>query len=217
MPKKSKPARGLTARGSKGGPRNKLAQAAGYRSDSELTEQFSEKRHKQVRQLQQALADLATSLVTDEAAMAAVGSHYAALLDSLLGRPAKSNQAKPEKPTAATNRSEKQSAVATQALRQMVLEALETPLAVLPSLLADGSLSDQDKLSRISVYTAALEAVYDPLDLDPIGDPGDEAAFDPKLHESAEDLSKGDACVVRQIGLRNSDGVLRKAVVVQGE
>jgi hypothetical protein len=59
--------------------------------------------------------------------------------------------------------------------------------------------------------------VYDPLDLEPIGEPGEAAVFDPRQHESASELAKGDPCTIRQIGLRQSETVLRKAVVVIGE
>lgn len=212
MSRKSKSAQGLMARGAKGAPREKLAKAAGYRSDAEIAAQFPAKRQKQVRQLQQSLADLASGLALDDSGFAAVARQYDQLIRSLLGLQDVAQQ--PSEAVAASPRAEKQAAVATQALRQMVVDSLASPLALLPSLMADNTLSDQDKLKRIAVYTAALEAVYDPLDLEPIGEPGDAAVFDPRLHESATELAKGDPCTIRQIGLRQADTVLRKAVVV---
>jgi hypothetical protein len=215
MSRKSKSAQGLMARGAKGAPRERLAKAAGYRSDAEIAAQFPDKRQKQVRQLQQSLADLASGLALDDSGFAAVAHQYDQLIRSLLGQQAVAQQPREAEP--ASPRAEKQAAVATQALRQMVVDSLASPLALLPSLLADDTLSDQDKLNRIAVYTAALEAVYDPLDLEPIGEPGEAAVFDPRQHESASELAKGDPCTIRQIGLRQSETVLRKAVVVIGE
>jgi hypothetical protein len=203
------------ARGAKGGPREKLAKAAGYRSDAEIAAQFPPKWQKQLRQLQQSLADLASGLSLDDSGFAAVARQYDLLIRSLLGQ---SGTTQPPKQTDVANpRAEKQASVATQALRQMVVDSLAAPLALLPSLLADDSLSDQDKLNRIGVYTAALEAVYDPLELEPIGEPGEAALFDPRHHESAAELAKGDPCTIRQIGLRQAETVLRKAVVVIAE
>lgn len=212
MSKKPKSAQGLMARGAKGAPREKLAKAAGYRSDAEIAAQFPLKRQKQVRQLQQSLAELASGLSFDDSGFAAVAHQYDMLIRSLLGQPVTSQS--PKQVEMASPRAEKQASVATQALRQMVADSLASPLALLPSLLADDTLSDQDKLNRIAVYTAALEAVYDPLDLEPIGEPGEAALFDPRHHESAAELAKGDPCTIRQIGLRQSETILRKAVVV---
>lgn len=220
MAKMSKPARGLTARGAKGGPREKLAKAAGFRSDAAIAEQFPLHRHKQLRQLQQALAELASGLNLDDAGFAAVGGQYGALIRSLLDPAAAPSpqlaqacsESQPVSP-----RAEKQASVATEALRQMVLEAVASPLALLPSLLADPSLSDQQKLQRIGIYTTALEAIYDPLEIEAIGEPGDQTSFDPRLHDSASSLNKGDRCTIRQIGFQRGDAVLRKAVVVVSE
>jgi len=210
MARKFKSARGLTARGAKGAPREKLAKAAGFRSDAEIAEMFPENRLKPLRQLQQALADLTSTLNLADAEMAAVASHYGGLIRAL------ANPGAPQS-TDTSARASKQAALATDALRQMVLEAVETPLALLPSLLADDSLSDQQKLQRLGVYTAALEAVYEPLDLDPIGEPGEATRFDPRHHDTAAALSKGDACTIRQIGFRRGDAVVRKAVVAVAE
>jgi len=215
MSKKPKSAQGLMARGAKGAPREKLAKAAGYRSDAEIAAQFPLRRQKQFRQLQQSVAELATGLPLDDSGYAAVAHQYDQLIRSLLGQPVKAQQ--PKQTDVASPRAEKQASVATQALRQMVVDSLAAPLALLPSLLADDSLSDQDKLNRIAVYTAALEAVYDPLELEPIGEPGEAALFDPRHHESAAELAKGDPCTIRQIGLRQAETVLRKAVVVIAE
>lgn len=219
MPKKMKAARGLAARGAKGAPREKLAKAAGFRSDTEIAELFPGNRQKQVRQLQQALADLVSALDLTESSTAAVASHYGALIRTLAGQeptPA-SGPPEPTKAEDTSGRAVKQTALAADALRQMVLEAVETPLALLPSLLADDALSDQQKLQKLGVYTAALEAVYEPLDLDPIGEPGEATAFDPRHHDSAAALGKGDPCTIRQIGFRRGDAVVRKAVVVGAE
>ena len=219
MAKKSKPARGLTARGAKGAPREKLAKAAGFRSDAAIAEQFPAHRHKHLRQLQQALGELASGLNLGEAGFAAVGSHYGALIRSLLDPaavpPPQTAQASDPQPV--SPRAEKQASVATEALRQMVLEAVASPLALLPSLLADPSLSDQDKLQRLGIYTTALEAIYDPLEIEAIGEPGEQTSFDPRLHDTASALNKGDRCTIRQIGFRRGDAVLRKAVVVVSE
>lgn len=221
MAKKTKSARGLTARGAKGAPRERLAKTAGFRSDGEIAELFPDNRQKLVRQLQQNLADLVSALTLTDAAKSAVASHYGALIRTMAGQ-AGTADADPSPPgpartTEPSERSAKQAALATDALRQMVLEALEAPLALLPSLLADDTLSDQQKLQRLGTYTTALEAVYDPLDLEPIGEPGEAAVFDPRQHESAAALNKGDPCTIRQIGFHRGDAVVRKAVVVAAE
>lgn len=219
MPKKIKAARGLAARGAKGATREKLAKAAGFRSDTEIAELFPANRQKQVRQLQQALADLVSTLNLAESSTAAAAGHYGALIRTLADHDASpaSGPPEPAKADDTSARAIKQTALAADALRQMVLEAVETPLAMLPSLLADDALSDQQKLQKLGVYTAALEAVYEPLDLDPIGEPGEATAFDPRHHDSAAGLGKGDPCTIRQIGFRRGDAVVRKAVVVGAE
>ncbi len=148
MAKKSKSARGLTARGAKGAPREKLAKAAGFRSDAEIAELFPENRQKLVRQLQQALADLVSALDLEDSSASTVASHYGALVRALDGRGANvaSGPPGPAKSADTSGRASKQASLATDALRQMVLEAVESPLALLPSLLADDTLSDQRKL-----------------------------------------------------------------------
>ena len=75
------------ARGAKGAPREKLAKAAGYRSDAEIAAQFPLKRQKQFRQLQQSLAELASGLSLDDNSFAAVAHQYDQLIRSLLGQP----------------------------------------------------------------------------------------------------------------------------------
>lgn len=219
MARKPKIARGLNARGSKGAPREKLAKAAGFRSDAEIAELFPENRLKQVRQLQQSLADLVSTLNLGDQGVSAVASHYGALVRAFANRgvPDEPGPPEPDKGADTSARATKQASLATDTLRQMVLEAIQAPLALLPSLLADDSLSDQQKLKRLGVYTAALEAVYEPLDLEPIGEPGEATHFDPRHHDSAAALSKGDACTIRQIGFRRGDAVVRKAVVVGAE
>jgi len=219
MAKKTNSARGLTARGAKGAPRERLAKTAGFRSDGEIAELFPDNRQKLVRQLQQNLADLVSALTLTDAAKSAVASHYGALIRTMAGQGETdvSPALEHAKSVDSSERAAKQAALATDALRQMVLEALEAPLALLPSLLADATLSDQQKLQRLGTYTTALEAVYDPLDLEPIGEPGEAAVFDPRQHESAAALNKGDPCTIRQIGFHRGDAVVRKAVVVAAE
>jgi len=216
MARKSKPSRGLQARGAKGAHREKLARAAGFRSDAEIAELFPANRQKQIRQLQQALADLVASHQSAALASTPIANHYAGLIRCLADP---STAAPPPDPAPAqeepsSHRARKQAGLAAEALRQLVLDAVETPLAMLPSLLADASLDDQDKLHRLGVYTTALETLYEPLGLEPIGDPGDPAVFDPREHECATELSKGDSCIVSRIGFMRGDAVLRKAVVV---
>lgn len=219
MARKTKTPRGLHARGAKGASREKLARAAGFRSDAEIAELFPANRQKQVRQLQQALADLVASQQPGELQDTAIASHYAALIRSLAdpSTAAPPAEAAPPQEDTTAHRARKQASLATEALRQLVLEAVETPLAMLPSLLADTTLNDQDKLRRLGVYTAALETLYEPLDLEPIGDPGDPVAFDPREHECATELVKGQSCIVRHIGFLRGDAVLRKAVVIPAE
>jgi hypothetical protein len=218
MARKTKPSRGLQARGAKGAHREKLARAAGFRSDAEIAELFPANRQKQVRQLQQALADLVTHQSCDLTGTA-IANHYAGLIRSLAD-PSKAQpppDPAPAQEEPSSHRARKQAGLAAEALRQLVLDAVETPLAMLPSLLADASLDDQDKLKRLGVYTAALETLYEPLGLEPIGDPGDPVVFDPREHECATELSKGDSCIVRHIGFMRGDAVLRKAVVIPAE
>jgi hypothetical protein len=219
MAKKSKSARGLTARGAKGAPREKLAKAAGFRSDADIAELFPDNCQKLVRQLQQALADLVSALNLADSSASAVAGHYGALIRALANRQAIVTFGHPEPARSedTSARAAKQASLATDSLRQMVLEAVEAPLALLPSLLADDALSDHQKLQRLGVYTAALEAVYEPLELEPIGEPGEAAVFDSRHHDSAAALSKGDPCTIRQIGFRRGDAVVRKAVVVAAE
>jgi hypothetical protein len=63
------------------------------------------------------------------------------------------------------------------------------------------------------IFRGALEMLYEPLQLEPIGDPCEKAAFDPRLHESAKDISAGDACLIKRIGFTKGDALIRKAVV----
>ena len=211
---------GYNPRGARGVPRDRLATAAGFRSGAEITRLFSASEHnlKLVSILQKVLAELVKNNTRDELVNSPITHHYAGLILALSGSdspplekvPEFSDQASPD-PT--EQRSLKQSGLATDALRQVVLEAVETPLAMLPSLLADQSLSDQEKLKRLEVYTRSLEMLYEPLQLEPIGDPGEKATFDPRLHESAKELMAGDHCVIKRIGFTKGDSVIRKAVV----
>lgn len=219
MTKQMKPARGLNARGARGARRERLAKAAGFRSDAHMAELFPANRQKQVRQLQQALAALVSSLNPADSTLSAVAVHYGALIKALSASGTQPSSSPPEadESFSTSAKAAKQMALATEALRQMVLEAVEAPLALLPSLLADDSLSDQQKLQRLGVYTSALESVYEPLQLMPLGEPGEATVFDPRHHDSATVLSKGDACTIRQIGFCRGDTVVRKAVVVAAE
>lgn len=112
-----------------------------------------------------------------------------------------------------THRVQKRADLAIDALRQVIVESLLTPLSMLPSLLADKGLNDQDKLKRLDVYTRSLEMLYEPLQLEPIGDPGEKSIFDPRFHESAQEIAVGNDCVIKRIGFMQGDSVIRKAVV----
>lgn len=216
MVKKPKSSRGYQARGSKGGTREKLARASGFRSDAEITELFPANMHKSVRQLQQVLAELVKAQSTHDLSGSPIAIHYAGLVRSLANPQACAAPTLDPTPGANTpseHRARKQSALAADALRQVVLEAVETPLAMLPSLLADESLSDQEKLKRLRVYADSLEMLYEPLQLEAIGEPGDSATFDPRLHESAKNIPPGDSCTIKRIGFTRGGSVIRKAVV----
>lgn len=209
---------GYQPRGSKGAAREKLARASGFGSDAQITRLFPVSNHKLIRVLQQVLAELVREHSQQELEKSTVALHYAGLIQALAGtdEPALENVsvADKESPSDPTDqRARKQLELATNALRQVVLEAVETPLAMLPSLLADDSLSDQEKLKRLSVYTRSLEMLYEPLQLEPIGDPGEKVTFDPRMHESAKELTAGDHCVIKRIGFTKGDSVVRKAVV----
>lgn len=211
---------GYNPRGPKGAPREKLAKAAGFRSDAQITRLFPASEHnlKLITLLQGVLAELVKDYTRDELENSAITHHYAGLIRALAGGDltAQDNASLHNKQAStdpAEHRARKQSALAADALRQVVLEAVETPLSMLPSLLADDHLSDQEKLKRLEVYTRSLEMIYEPLQLKPIGDPGDRTVFDPRLHESAKDISAGEACVIKRIGFTKGDAVIRKAVV----
>lgn len=211
---------GYNPRGAKGVPRDRLATAAGFSSGAQITRLFSgsERDLKLVTTLQKVLAELVRNNVRDELANSPVTYHYAGLILALSGSDLSSLKKAPlsgdqVSPDPAEERSRKQSGLATDALRQVVLEAVETPLAMLPSLLSDQSLSDQEKLRLLGVYTRSLEMLYEPLQLEAIGDPGEKVSFDPRMHESAKELTAGDHCVIKRIGFTKGDSVIRKAVV----
>jgi molecular chaperone GrpE (heat shock protein) len=84
---------------------------------------------------------------------------------------------------------------------------------MIPSLVADTSLSDKEKIQRLAVYTRSLEMLYEPLQLEPIGDPGEKTTFNPRFHESGANISSGDPCLIKRIGFTKGDSVIRKAVV----
>lgn len=209
---------GYQPRGSKGAAREKLARASGFGSDAQITKLFPASNHKLIRVLQQVLAELVKEHPQKELENSPVSLHYAGLIRALTGSdqdadgdvPVSNDQATSDP---AEHRARKQSVLAADALRQVVLEAVETPLSMLPSLLADDNLNDQEKLKRLEIYTRSLEMLYEPLQLEPIGDPCEKAAFDPRLHESAKDISAGDACLIKRIGFTKGDAVIRKAVV----
>jgi hypothetical protein len=209
---------GYQPRGTKGAAREKLARASGFGSDAQIAKLFPASSHKPIRVLQQVLAELLKEHPQKELENSPVALHYAGLIRALVGADQASigdapvtNDQTPSVP--AEHRARKQSGLAVDALRQVVLEAVETPLSMLPSLLADNSLSDKEKLKRLEIYTRSLEMLYEPLQLEPIGDPGEKATFDPRMHESAKDLTAGDNCVIKRIGFTKGDTVVRKAVV----
>jgi len=211
---------GYNPRGSRGVPRDKLAAAAGFKSGTQITRLFSASEHnlKLVTILQKVLAELVKNNTRDELVNSPITHHYAGLILALSGSDLPTLETAPEVSDQTSSdpteqRSRKQSALATDALRQVILEAIETPLAMLPSLLADQSLSDQEKLKRLEIYTRSLEMLYEPLQLEPIGDPGEKVAFDPRMHESAKDLTAGNHCIIKRIGFTKGDSVVRKAVV----
>jgi hypothetical protein len=214
----NKPPSGYQPRGSKGAAREKLARASGFRSDTQIAKLFPASNHKLIRVLQQVLAELVKEHPQKAIENSPVALHYAGLIRALVGADQAAvgdapvtNDQTPSDP--ADHRARKQSGLAADALRQVVLEAVETPLSMLPSLLADDNLNDREKLKRLVVYTRSLEMLYEPLQLEPIGEPGEKAAFDPRLHESAKDISAGGACLIKRIGFTQGDAVIRKAVV----
>ena len=84
---------------------------------------------------------------------------------------------------------------------------------MIPSLLADNSLSEKEKVQRLQVYTRSLEMLYEPLQLEPIGEPGEKTTFNPRFHESGGEISAGEPCLIKRIGFTKGDSVIRKAVV----
>ena len=60
--------------------------------------------------------------------------------------------------------------------------------------------------------------LYEQLQLEPIGEPGERTSFNGRFHESNADLSSGEPCLIKRIGFTKGDSVIRKAVVegVQG-
>lgn len=209
---------GYQPRGPKGAAREKLARASGFGSDAQIAKLFPSSNHKLIRILQQVLAELVKEQSQKDLQNSPIAVHYTGLINALAGSEhAENSDAEPTSSQASLNpgeqRARKQTGLAADALRQVVLEAVETPLSMLPSLLADKNLSDQEKLKRLEVYTRSLEMLYEPLQIEPIGDPGDKTAFDPRMHESAKDLTAGDDCVIKRIGFTKGDTVIRKAVV----
>ena len=208
---------GYQPRGSKRAAR-KLARASGFHSATEITELFPPGMRRPATILQQALAEIVNEATPKDLENSAISFHYASLIHALTGTEKSSDDNVPvtrDENTSdpAEHRARKQSTLATDALRQVLLEAVETPLSMLPSLLADNSLSDQEKLKSLAVYTRSLEMLYEPLQLEPIGDPGEKVPFDPRMHESAKELTAGDHCVIKRIGFTKGDSVVRKAVV----
>jgi hypothetical protein len=207
---------GYQPRGSKGSSREKLARASGFRSDAEIAKLFPPGLHKLVRLLQQVMAELVKDQSQKELSESPVSVHYAGLIRALADPETNGTEAPAVSQDAdepAEHRAQKRSALAADALRQVVLEAAETPLAMLPSLLADRSLDDHEKIKRLQVYTRSLEMLYEPLQLEPIGDPGQDAVFDSRFHESAKDILEGQPCVITRIGFTKGEAVIRKAVV----
>jgi hypothetical protein len=211
---------GYKPRGARGSQREKLAKAAGFRSDNELTELFSASGYnlKLITDLQRVLTKLLKDKSPDELLNSPVTHHYAGLIHALSGSEITNSTiaaagCEQSTPDPSEQRNSKQAGLATEALRQVVIEAAETPLSMIPSLVADTSLSDKEKIQRLAVYTRSLEMLYEPLQLEPIGDPGEKTTFNPRFHESGANISSGDPCLIKRIGFTKGDSVIRKAVV----
>ena len=206
--------------GLSGARQEKLANAAGFRSDSEITGLFAASgyRLKQISDLQRLLGKLIKDKAPEELRNSPVSHHYAGLIHALCGSEitddvsAATGSEQPA-PEPEEQRHSKQAGLATEALRQVLIEAGETPLSMIPSLLADNSLSDTEKIKRLTIYTRSLEMLYEPLQLEPIGEPGEKTVFNPRFHESGADLASGATCLIKRIGFTKGDTVIRKAVV----
>lgn len=221
----SKQPTGYNPRGARGSQREKLAKAAGFRSDTEVTGLFSSSGYnlKLITDLQRILSKLLKDKSPDELLDSPVTHHYAGLMHALSGTEITnhtigSTGTDKSIPNPSDQRNIKKASLATEALRQVVIESAETPLSMIPSLVADNSLSDKEKIQRLSVYTRSLEMLYEPLQLEPIGEPGEKTSFNGRFHESNADLSSGEPCLIKRIGFTKGDSVIRKAVVegVQG-
>jgi hypothetical protein len=211
---------GYNPRGARGSQHEKLSKAKGFRSDTEVTELFSASGYslKLITDLQRVLTKLLKDKSPDELLNSPVTHHYAGLIHALSGSEITNNAIAPtgrEESTldSSEQRNSKQAGLATEALRQVVIEAAETPLSMIPSLLADNSLSEKEKVQRLQVYTRSLEMLYEPLQLEPIGDPGEKTTFNPRFHESGGEFSAGEPCLIKRIGFTKGDSVIRKAVV----
>lgn len=211
---------GYKPRGARGSQREKLAKAAGFRSDTEVTELFSASGYnlKLITDLQRILTKLLKGKSPDELLNSPVIHHYAGLIHALSGsertdKTLASTGSEQSSPDPSGQRNSKQAGLATEALRQVLIEAAETPLSMIPSLVADNSLSDKEKIQRLAVYTRSLEMLYEPLQLEPIGGPGEKTTFNARFHESSADISAGEPCQIKRIGFAKGDCIIRKAVV----
>lgn len=211
---------GYSPRGAKGSTREKLAKASGFRSDKEITQLLSASDHNQklVTILQRVLSELVKDHTRDELTNSPVTHHYAGLIHALSGNEPAGKGYEPIRSditpaNLSEQRQRKRENLGSDALRQAIIEAAETPLSMIPSLLADNRLSDKEKLQRLTIYTRSLEMLYEPLQLEPIGDPGEKSTFDPRIHESAVEISPGETCMIKRIGFIRGELVIRRAVV----
>lgn len=203
--RKKKPAQGHSPRGRKGQPRDRLARAAGFASDAQLRGLFPEPRQKPLSRFLNSLTELLSQPASpSDEGLAAIAPAYGALIRALAQAPAA-----PSKP----ERSSKDQNLALESLKESILSSIGTALVMLPSILSDEDLTEQQKLAKLSIYTSSMEDLYEPLQLSAIGEPGEAASFHPAEHQSRDVLKKGDPCVIKQIGLAKAGQVIRKAVV----
>lgn len=203
--RKKQTSRGHAPRGRKSLPRERLANAAGFLSDAEVRSLFPETRQKPLNNFVNSLTELmAQAPASADAGPEALGPAYGALIRALAKLPPATHDSAKEK---------KSQSLAADTLRQMILESVSSALVMLPSILEDDTLSDKQKLAKLITYTNSLEDLYEPLQIEPVGEPGEETEFHPKEHESRKELQPGSPCIVRQIGLVKAGAVIRKAVV----
>lgn len=216
--------RGLKPRGRKGLSRERLARAAGFESDAQILSSFPESRHKPVNAFLNSLTDLMQQLeLLHDEQLNAVASTYGQLIRFMTNGATDTREtslSQPESPQADdahTTRESRKQGLAVDTFRQMVFDSVSNALVMLPSILEDDDLTDKQKLSKLPVYVSSLEELYELLQLEPLGSPGEETTFNSKKHESRVDIGAGNLCVIKQIGLLRDGAVIRKAVVDQVE